>query len=107
MHELDRIKEMFINQGKDGCFGIWEVVKVVKADLAINNPEDIRSACLSVASALIDAGMRAGESPYVTAGTFIPWEDGPEASKDRIRRDSSNRMLAERLTDGPWFGFIS
>ena len=96
---------MFIAQGKGGPFGLWEIVKVVKEELGVQKNAEIWSQSMQIVRALLQSGIRAGDSPYTNRGDFVAWPDNElEAIVARIENEWVNSSREPNLPDSPWFG---
>jgi hypothetical protein len=106
MQTLNDVKAMFLDQGRSGSFGMWEIIKVIREDLAVRDSSEVRRLSLEVVHGLLDLGMCAGASPYTTQGQFVPWpESTPDVTVDRIAREWDALGHDPNISDSPWFGF--
>ena len=102
---IEHATSMFIAQGKGGPFGLWEIVKVVKEELGAQETYEIWEQSMHIVHALLQSGMRAGDSPYKNRGDFIAWpEDNLEAIVARIKNEWVNSARVPNIPDSPWFG---
>lgn len=102
---VDHVISMFIAQGKGGPFGLWEIVKVVKEELGVQKNAEIWSQSMQIVRALLQSGIRAGDSPYTNRGDFVAWPDNElEAIVARIENEWVNSSREPNLPDSPWFG---
>jgi hypothetical protein len=101
---INDVKAMFISQIQGGCFGIWEIVKVLKEDMGVRDPREVKKLALEVVRDLLESGARSGASPYVTQGEFVAWPEGAlEATLDRIACEWDALGREHDITDSPWF----
>ena len=106
MRTSDDVKDMFLAQGRGGSFGLWEIIKVIREDMGVQESSEIRRLSLEVVRGLLDSGMRVGPSPYTTQGEFAPW---PENTADKVLTRITHEWNAlgrePNIPDSPWFGF--
>lgn len=108
MDMLNQVKGMFLAQGKNGCFGLWEIIKVIKEDIGINDFMEIKVQVMSVVRSLLEAGLCAGDSPYSTQGEFVPWPSSDlEAVLERIETEWELLGREPNIPDSPWFGYVN
>lgn len=72
MTDIEKLTQEFFDQGKDDCFGIWEIVDTVKENLLVDQESEVKRLTMTIVRHLLENGLQAGESPYA-AGDFFPW----------------------------------
>lgn len=100
---LDKLKDQFLTQSEDDSFGLWEIVSVLKEELHCQKYDELRECTMGVVRFLIEKGVLAGDSPYVS-GEFRPWPD-QNLGEMVSRIEMEWRMLGHdpNIPDIVWF----
>ena len=105
---VEEAKVMFIAQGRASPFGLWEIAKVVKEDMGIQDPSEVIEKSLEIVRSLLKSGLRAGESLYVSGNGFVPWpEENIESIVVHIKYEWEKFGKEPNILDSPWFGSTS
>ena len=102
--DKQRLVEELLACAQDDWLALWMIAQDVEELLGVHDPNENLEVTITVVKELLNRGLRAGESPGVSAAHFVPWPDqDPETVASLIRRQWVHRGTLTGWGDSPWF----